>query len=467
MKFTLSWAGQQPMIKQHLQMERYRLYRHVVGNVPDNALIWATKGYIEKYFSEESIKKIQKDGKKLLDPQYAERLIEEKKEAIHEYWRTAKRIRRGILRKAEPTELILYAEDFQRVLLKIFAYFITSTEAVTYHIENELKKELNQNEFITLTTPIKPDLIHKEKKAWLDVVKKPTKRKIQNHMLQFPWLFCNIESEQEAFELMRNKLKQKTVKQISKEIKKDRQRRLLVKKKQSKLISGLSPKVAQLSSIMRQLIILRLGLKSCWSGMHFYLMPFFNVISQESGHDVKDIMMFYSTQDIIKLFESGKPLEEDELKARREHYLLIFNKEGIRHHSGDKAKITKEQLIDEPEDVDLIKGTVANKGHAIGKVKLVKTDDLRKISEIANTLTKEDILVTGMTNPNMVPLIEKVGAIVTDEGGMACHAAIISREFNIPCIVGCRIATKILKDREVIEVDANNGIIKTEKKEKK
>jgi pyruvate,water dikinase len=65
-----------------------------------------------------------------------------------------------------------------------------------------------------------------------------------------------------------------------------------------------------------------------------------------------------------------------------------------------------------------------------------------------------------MTTTNFVPVLSKVSAIVTDEGGITCHAAIVSRELNIPCIIGTRIATKAFKSGDIIEVDADNGIVR-------
>jgi pyruvate,water dikinase len=63
-----------------------------------------------------------------------------------------------------------------------------------------------------------------------------------------------------------------------------------------------------------------------------------------------------------------------------------------------------------------------------------------------------------------MPIIKKCGAIVTDEGGITCHAAVISRELEIPCIVGTKIATQVLKDGDLVEVDANKGVVKILKK---
>lgn len=100
-----------------------------------------------------------------------------------------------------------------------------------------------------------------------------------------------------------------------------------------------------------------------------------------------------------------------------------------------------------------IAGSPACRGKVTGNVRVIKN-----ISELA-VLEKGDILVTRMTTPDFVPALGKVKAIVTDEGGVTCHAAIVSREFGIPCIVGTKNATQVLGDGDKIEVDANNGVI--------
>ena len=65
-----------------------------------------------------------------------------------------------------------------------------------------------------------------------------------------------------------------------------------------------------------------------------------------------------------------------------------------------------------------------------------------------------------MTIPDFLPAMKKAVAFVTDEGGILCHAAIVAREFKKPCIVGTKFATKILKDGDYVEVDANNGVVR-------
>ncbi|MTI68890.1 MAG: hypothetical protein FH751_01375 [Firmicutes bacterium] len=119
------------------------------------------------------------------------------------------------------------------------------------------------------------------------------------------------------------------------------------------------------------------------------------------------------------------------------------------------SRINPDDKISEIHDDNiLVKGVVASKGIVTGKAKLI-----RKKSDYKR-LPKGSIIVTEMTRPEIVTYLDKVKAIVTNKGGSLCHAAIISRELNIPCIVGTKNATKIIKDKELIEVDGDKGIVK-------
>ncbi|MEY2664685.1 MAG: pyruvate, water dikinase [Candidatus Parcubacteria bacterium] len=105
-------------------------------------------------------------------------------------------------------------------------------------------------------------------------------------------------------------------------------------------------------------------------------------------------------------------------------------------------------------DSGLIRGQSGFKGIVKGKVRVV----LNVNSD--HGFTQGEILVAGMTRPEYVPLMKIAAGMITDEGGITCHAAIMSRELKIPCIIGTKIATKILKDGDMVEVDADKGIVK-------
>ena len=103
--------------------------------------------------------------------------------------------------------------------------------------------------------------------------------------------------------------------------------------------------------------------------------------------------------------------------------------------------------------VVLVEGQGASPGIASGRVVIVR--DVKDTSAIKDG----DIMVTKMTNPDMVPAMRRVSAIVTDEGGMTCHAAIVSRELGTPAVVGTKKATKTLKEGQIVTVDGEKGII--------
>jgi pyruvate,water dikinase len=108
---------------------------------------------------------------------------------------------------------------------------------------------------------------------------------------------------------------------------------------------------------------------------------------------------------------------------------------------------------EEHEGEILLRGLGAAPGEASGPVRI-----LRSLAE-AGTFVDGAVLVTRMTAPDWVPLMRRAAAIATDSGGMTCHAAIVSRELGIPCVVGTQQATKNLRDGEIVTVDATRGIV--------
>ena len=106
------------------------------------------------------------------------------------------------------------------------------------------------------------------------------------------------------------------------------------------------------------------------------------------------------------------------------------------------------------DSANKVSGTVASKGYARGKVRI-----LRKITDMEK-VEVGDVIVSPMTTPNYLPAMYKAAAYVTDEGGLLCHAAIVARELNKPCIIGTKFATEVFKDGDVIELDTEQGIVR-------
>lgn len=143
-------------------------------------------------------------------------------------------------------------------------------------------------------------------------------------------------------------------------------------------------------------------------------------------------------------------------KSRGRGLLFINDKRII--YSSDRARQIEKLIMGrfkkDFKKLKGFKGLAVSGGVFTGRVKRIL--NLNKLNECQ----QNDVLVTIMTRPQFNKFIKRVAAIITDEGGILCHASILAREFNIPCIVGTKIATKVLKDGDLIEVDANKGIVR-------
>jgi len=168
--------------------------------------------------------------------------------------------------------------------------------------------------------------------------------------------------------------------------------------------------------------------------------------------EYQQFLYFLTYTEII-----GKLPSIQTLRQRKEGYIYYQGKVYPAITEEEFAKKHNLEIMDSKinlSDKNEIKGNSAYRGKVIGKVRVVfEIEDMKKIE-------KGEILVTSMTTPDLIAVSREFSAIVTDEGGMLCHAAIISREFKKPCIIGTKIATQVLKDGDLVEVDADKGIVK-------
>ena len=161
------------------------------------------------------------------------------------------------------------------------------------------------------------------------------------------------------------------------------------------------------------------------------------------------------------LLKSEKSLEP-RLRKRMQNFAIYIDVAGNSHffiENRKKVRAIMKKIIDSlQKHKGEIKGTSASLGLARGKVKIVL--DERHFGK----MKKGDVLVAQMTRPEYLPVMKLASAIITDEGGITSHAAIVSRELKIPCVIGTQTATTSLKDGTHVEVNANEGIVKVLKK---
>ncbi|MFA5155049.1 MAG: PEP-utilizing enzyme [Patescibacteria group bacterium] len=185
------------------------------------------------------------------------------------------------------------------------------------------------------------------------------------------------------------------------------------------------------------------------------------VVKREIGRRLQladKYLDYLSEIEIADALRSGRldgRLRQD-LIAREKGYVLIIRNKRYYWLTGRAAKrfIRVNHLLAKVERAREIKGQTASPGLVRGAVKICR------LSTEIGKLKSGDILVTAMTTPDFVPAMRRAIAIVTDEGGITSHAAIVARELGKPCIIGAKIAVKALHDGDLVEVDATRGIIK-------
>ncbi len=157
----------------------------------------------------------------------------------------------------------------------------------------------------------------------------------------------------------------------------------------------------------------------------------------------------------VKRALSGGNINKTTLVTRLKHCVFYAEKNFEKIYTGTLAsKLIKniDKKID--KNITSFTGQIARPGLAKGVVKIIiRASDMGKMN-------KGDILVSIATDPDIVPAMKKAAGIITEQGGITSHAAIVSRELGIPCIIGTKIATKVLKDGDWVEMNANQGLVR-------
>ncbi|MDD4995010.1 MAG: PEP-utilizing enzyme [Patescibacteria group bacterium] len=190
----------------------------------------------------------------------------------------------------------------------------------------------------------------------------------------------------------------------------------------------------------------------------------------------KDIMKYFTVEEVIKI-------KRGEITAREARRIVAQGKAGKRIFvclNGREAEVISNKkvvpgivkfldilMVAENKKYQMkdnqVFGAPAFRGRVRGQVVLAR--NARELARKTNKINGR-VLVAVQTTPHFIPYLRGVKAIITDEGGITCHAAIVSREFKIPCITGTKIATQVLKDGDEVEVDATRGSVTVIRKAK-
>ena len=182
--------------------------------------------------------------------------------------------------------------------------------------------------------------------------------------------------------------------------------------------------------------------------------PFLRQAAKRLALSFNQVKMLTADEIIAALNSNPLPMDVGE---RTRFCVLLQNQESHRLLVGDAARRYYDEAEREDKHLGMIrelKGFCAHPGAVSGPARIIFS------AEDVSKMKPGDILVSPMTTPEIVPAMKLASAIVTDTGGITCHAAIVSRELNKPCLIGTHHATRVFKDGDSIEVDATNGMVR-------
>lgn len=434
-----------------------------IGPVDSEMAVVGSPDLISAYYTTQSLKQSGLDGLDFYTTE-SNKFFNEARALIGKANETVARVD-GIDATSE-----LFSETSQ-LLRTLFAYFNVTNPQFTYGLEAEVRVELQKyvgealDEVMgDLCVSSDISLLQKEQIDWASLVitlhesgSKNIQTLIQKHFNTYKYLVGDEGNEQltitvlsqrltlalEEVEKFRHELSQ--INSYSDKVE---------QKKQAHIINyALPAELTARCKILAEVGHIRLELRSAWTAAFHILRKQLKQLA--SVHKLEhEQLLAYTADEIIDILNGEKKLE-----ARPQKFSVVLKDGSWSILFGDQA-VTRDNLhLNRVENnADTISGNVAYPGLVTGRVVRIMWGD-EDMDEKISDFPEGGILVAGQTRPMLVPAIKRAAAIVTDEGGITSHAAIVAREFSKPCIIGTKIATEVLADGDLIEVDASRGLV--------
>jgi len=466
------------------------------------SLMEFNKQSVRLYFLSEDFQRLEKEifEKLTNNPKWGLKYIRDTIAGVERYFSASKRVYKSNLKKLTNKQLYdLYIEHFNAELEMRLPGWIQNTVEMDKQLfskyllgylgkkikESNIKKSVG-DVFSLLTTPVDESYAQKEHqdllKICLEIRKnkklhnlftnnepriveeeiskyKNTNNLLDRHVLKYGWLsyqYIGPGWKKDYFiDIISSLLRQKT--NIKKFLAEEKNKLLELKKEQAHLNAKLKidQRHKDLLDIARGMVYTK-GARKDSMFYGYYCQDFMNKeIARRKYLSVDQVrnIYFWELKDVLL---KDKNIS-NELNQRLNYHIFLSQsqKNQTKIYVGEKARAfiksirLKKEKVD--EKIKEILGSCAAPGKTRGVVHIVNTPkDMKDFKE-------HNILVSIATSPDLMPAIKKSDAIITDIGGMTCHAAIISRELGKPCIIGTRIATKVLKNGDLVEVDATHG----------
>ena len=459
--FQFTWGNYQTMGTVENNIET--LTRENPWRKMSNVIEVSRANSIRMYHSKQDLELDNERGRMFLEEMPYLEFIQGMERAVASAWHTYREIRSVSVGTLTDERLYEIYEQLQKNWRGVIAYFYaTQPEGVRALIE-EMKKSLSPEELLLLLCPDKLDIVNQESIDWYELVQKAySEELLYEHAYRYPWTVAAHFTYEDALETLNARRdydwdhsKRPTIAE---------EKRMMHEKQQ--VILNEHPEVRDYARRAQRLALFRMEIKATYAGTDFYSIPVIYEMARRSGESPLDIHLYYFLKDGRDLIFDKRALSQSVKDARKCCFVGAAEDGRIVYKEGEEAesyaRVRLGPLYEEERtfEGDMMTGVVAVKGRARGVVRVLHANDVPHARMLRQTFQKGEILVTEMTQPNILDIASRAGAIVTDEGGMLSHAAIISRELGIPCVVYTKIATKALQDGDRVEVDADKGIVR-------
>ncbi|MFH0870558.1 MAG: PEP-utilizing enzyme [archaeon] len=432
---------------------------------------------VSAYMPKSQIEDFKGYGKHYLDRKFFAGYRKEYFKERADWWRWIRTIEKKDYSEVGVDELIKDNNQFMLFMRDSISYFGSTRTEMTFAAEQKLIAILQKryedkwiDEFTLFVSPTELDDIQKEHLDWLKLLGKgkPSDEELSAHASSYPWLFYGEFSEQNALKFLREREKTESANyhDEASRLSKDKSE---LKKRQSdelKKFGKEKDEIKYLANFLQTQAVERMNIKSYWGGCYYLARNLWKALSRATDIVLVDIFNFVTCEEVNQLLAKKYAGDIHGLISdRRKSFAIVYD-------GGSEVRVIGSQEADRLFDERIkkhqgglvlkIRGQTASPGHYKGRVRKVIIGDLEMLKESMRDFEKGEVLVTSMTQPNMMVIAKKAGAIIADEGGITSHAAIISRELKIPCLVGCLNAMQALDDGDIIEIDASgsSGVVR-------
>ncbi|NES81811.1 MAG: hypothetical protein F6K10_10635 [Moorea sp. SIO2B7] len=437
-------------------------YRDIIWNQIDDALIYTINGNSSAYISQANVKAARERGEVYLQSDYLPILEKVGRECVNRHQQLYQQLKNISFSEIYTSNILQIFNNFIDTFSLTFSYYKASGPLATEILIQELSHSFSDEELHILSLPTQLDIRNVEQLDWLELLKHPFSRnRLLKHAEKHPWMVMNHFTDDEIIKTLTQRFEESQGQQNAQDILSEKQQ---LKAKQQLILKG-KENLLNLVDCLQVVSSFRTTLKGCWAGMDYYLIPLFQEICRRTGETIKDLNRYYHIQDIIRLIETGETLSQADKRQRESGILGLWSNAKMTYYYGQEAEKLYREKVNEFTDLSQLQGIVANSGDSRfvrGRARILECNNVIQARELRKSFQKGDILVTAMAQLNTWFFLELASAIVTDEGGMLSHAAILAREMNIPCIVGTHSATSVIKDEDLIVIDTIKGKIELE-----